>query len=253
MQPKFPGMNPYLENPELWSEVHFGLIVVLARSLNAVITPKYRAAVEKRVYADSLLVGIPDSVFQRSTEAAELQQTTATLSEPLVVTVPLTEETQERFLEIREVGTGTVVTVVEVLSPKNKRVGEGKIKYDAKRQTVLNSTAHLVEIDLLRTGEPKPMAGGVTSDYRILVSRANRRPAAELYLFNLRSPLPRFLLPLRPGDQEPVVDLKAMLEQVYQEAALDLAIDYTQPPVSPVSDDDFAWMHLHQLELTPNL
>jgi Protein of unknown function (DUF4058) len=157
MQPKFPGMNPYLENPELWAEVHFGLISVLARTLNAVI---YRAAVEKRVYSDSLLVGIPDvSVFQRGTEAAEFPRTTATLSEPLVVTVPVVEETQERFLEIREVGTGTVVTVVEVLSPKNKRSGEGKVKHDAKRQAVLNSTANLVEIDLLRTGEPKPMAG----------------------------------------------------------------------------------------------
>ena len=236
MQPKFPGMNPYLENPELWSEVHFGLIAVLARSLNAVITPKYRAAVEKRVYADSLLVGIPDvSVFGAGTEAAQAQRTTATLSEPLVVTVPIVEETQERFLEIREVGTGTVVTVVEVLSPKNKRAGEGKVKYNAKRQTVLNSMAHLVEIDLLRTGEPKPMAGGVASDYRILVSRANRRPVAELYPFNLPEALPRFLLPLRPGDQEPVVDLQDVLEQVYQEAALELAIDYTQPPVPPLT------------------
>ena len=246
MQPKFPGMNPYLENPELWSEVHFGLIAVLARSLNAAIKPKYRAAVEKRVYADSLLIAIPDSVFQRGTEAAEPQRTTATLSEPVVVTVPIVQETQERFLEIREVGTGTIVTVVEVLSPKNKRSGEGKVKYDTKRQTVLNSTAHLVEIDLLRTGEPKPMAGGVASDYRILVSRANRRPAAELYPFNLREALPRFLLPLCPEDQDPVVDLQNVLEQVYQEAALDLAINYTQSPVPPVNDDDFTWIQTLQ-------
>ncbi|MEB3338410.1 MAG: DUF4058 family protein [Leptolyngbyaceae bacterium] len=248
MKPKFPGMNPYFENPELWSEVHFGLISVLARTLNAVITPKYRAAVEKRVYTDSLMVGIPDvSVFQRSTQRSQPQGTTATLrepalSEPLVVTVPIAAETQERFLEIREVGTGTVVTVVEVLSPKNKRAGEGKMKYDAKRQAVLNSTASLVEIDLLRTGEAKPVEGGVASDYRILVSRANCRPAAELYAFNLQDSLPRFLFPLRPDDLEPVVDLQEVLEQVGREAALDLAIDYTQPPVPLVSDDDFAWI-----------
>jgi hypothetical protein len=248
MQPEFPGMNPYLENPELWSEVHFGLISALARSLNAVITPKYRAAVEKRVYEDTLLVGIPDvSVFQRSSsdsraEVTKPQQTTATLSEPLVITVPIAEETQERYLEIREVGTGTVVTVVEVLSPKNKRSGEGRVKYDAKRQAVLNSTAHLVEIDLLRAGEAKPMAGGVSSDYRILVSRADRRPAAELYPFNLRDSLPRFLLPLHSGDREPVVDLQNLLEQVYQEAALELAIDYTQQPNPPLSEADFHWI-----------
>lgn len=236
-------MNPYLENPQLWSEVHFGLISVLARTLNAVITPKYRAAVENRVYADSLLVGIPDvAVFQRSVKATESNNITATLSEPIMVTVPVVEETQERFLEVREVGTAMVVTVVEVLSPKNKRVGEGKVKYDAKRQTVLNSLSHLVEIDLLRTGEPKPMAGGVTSDYRILVSRSNRRPSAELYPFNLRDPLPRFLLPLHPGDREPIVDLHSILSQAYQEAALDLAIDYTQPPIPPVSTEDLAWI-----------
>jgi hypothetical protein len=248
MQPQFPGMNPYLENPELWSEVHFGLISALARSLNAVITPKYRAAVEKRVYEDTLLVGIPDvSVFQRSssdirTEVIKPQQTTATLSEPLVITVPIAEEIQERYLEIREVGTGTVVTIVEVLSPKNKRSGEGRVKYDAKRQAILNSTAHLVEIDLLRTGEAKPMAGGISSDYRILVSRVNRRPAAELYPFNLRDPLPRFLLPLYSGDQEPVVDLHNLLEQVYQEAALELAIDYATQPIPPLSEPDFQWV-----------
>jgi hypothetical protein len=242
MPPQFPGMNPYLENPEIWAEVHFGLIAALARSLNAVITPKYRAAVEKRVYENSLLVGIPDvSVFQRNSNPGEPTRTLTTVSEPLVITVPIAEEIQERYLEIREVGTGTVVTVVEVLSPKNKRSGEGRVKYDAKRQAVLNSTAHLIEIDLLRTGEAKPMAGGIPSDYRLLVSRADRRPTAELYPFNLRDPLPRFLLPLQANDREPVVELQNLLEQVYHEAALELAIDCSQP-VPPLSELDFQWI-----------
>ncbi len=62
-------MNPYLENPSLWSEVHSWLIVELARSLNPSLVPKYRATVEKRVYLDALLVGIPDaSVFQQTPE-----------------------------------------------------------------------------------------------------------------------------------------------------------------------------------------
>lgn len=248
MRPQFPGMNPYLENPELWSEVHFGLIAVMARSLNAVITPRYRAAVEKRVYLDALLVELPEvPVFQQSTKstsrvATDSPQNAATLSRPVAVTVPVGEEIQERFLEIREVKTGTIVTVVEVLSPKNKRTGEGKAKYDTKRQTVLNSTANLVEIDLLRAGEPKPVVGGVPSDYRILVSRADCRPTAELYPFNLRDPLPRFLLPLGRGDVEPLMDLQHSLEQVYQEAALDLAIDYTIQPVPPLSAVDFEWL-----------
>jgi Protein of unknown function (DUF4058) len=61
MTPNFPGMNPYLENPALWSEVHSWLIVELARELNPSLIPKYRAAVEKRVYMDSLLVGMTDA------------------------------------------------------------------------------------------------------------------------------------------------------------------------------------------------
>jgi hypothetical protein len=158
MAPSFPGMNPYLENPSLWSEVHSWLIVELARrrsspqaSLNPSLIPKYRAAVEKRVYDDALLVGIPDaSVFQQTPEAEPSSVvTTGVLSKPIRVTVPLTEEITERYLEIREVKTGRVVTVVEVLSPKNKRVGEGRDKYLTKRQKVLNSATHLVEIDLL--------------------------------------------------------------------------------------------------------
>ncbi len=63
----------------------------------------------------------------------------------------------------------------------------------------------MVEIDLLRAGEPKPIAGSVRSDYRILVSRADQRPQADLYAFNLSDRIPRFLLPLHPGDLEPLL------------------------------------------------
>jgi hypothetical protein len=244
MELQFPGMNPYLENPELWSEVHSWLIVQLARFLNLLITPKYRAAVEKRVYSDSLLVGIPDVSVSRGERpfASTEGRAVSVLSQPLKVLVPVTEEVRETYLEIREVGTGTVVTVVEVLSPKNKRAGEGKSKYDAKRQKILNSATHLVEIDLLRTGKAKLVAGGVESDYRILVSRADCRPEAELYAFNLKEPIPKFRLPLREGDEEPVICLQKLLDQVYQEAALALAIDYSKQPVPPVSDEDFVWI-----------
>jgi hypothetical protein len=154
MAPNFPGMNPYLENPSLWSEVYSWLIVELARWLNPLLIPKYRAAVEKRVYLDALLVGIPDaSVFQQNPEAERVSAvTTGVITKPIRVTLPLTEEITERYLEIREVKTGKVITVVEVLSPKNKRVGEGREKYLTKRQKVLNSMTHLVEIDLLRMG-----------------------------------------------------------------------------------------------------
>jgi len=244
MKPSFPGMNPYLEHPSLWREVHFWLIAQLAKSLNPVFVPKYRAAVEKRVYLDSVLVGIADAAIFQSNPATKLNSvvTTEVLSKPVKVTLPQSEEITERYLEIREVKTGRVVTVIEVLSPKNKRVGEGREKYLTKRQKVLNSATHLVEIDLLRSGNFMPMAEAILSDYRILVSRANLRPAAELYPFNLREAIPQFLLPLQPEDQEPIIDLSEVLRQISQDAALDMAIDYSQPPVPPLSSSDFEWL-----------
>jgi vacuolar-type H+-ATPase subunit F/Vma7 len=242
MKPTFPGMNPYLEDPDLWPEVHSWLIVLLARSLNPQLTPKYRAAIEKRVYTDSLLVGIPDvSIFQTQ-DSNTPKRATATLSQPVKVNVPAIEEIQESYLEIRRVGTGQVVTVIELPSPKNKRAGEGRDQYNLKRRKVLSSLSHLVEIDLLRAGEPQPMSSGVASDYRVLVSRSDCRPEAELYPFDLTHPIPRFPLPLQAGDPEPVVDLKTILDTVYDEAALSVAIDYSQQPIPPLPQPDFEWI-----------
>jgi hypothetical protein len=86
------------------------------------------------------------------------------------------------------------------------------------------------------------MTQAIRSHYRILVSRANLRPEAELYPFNLREAIPQFLLPLQSGDEEPVVNLSEVLGEVYQEAALDLAIDYSVQSIPALSEGDFQWV-----------
>jgi Protein of unknown function (DUF4058) len=245
MKPAFPGMNPYLEDPEIWVELHSWLIVQLARSLNPQLTPKYRAAVEKRVYTDTLLVGIPDvSVFSKSRTQQDVATVTLTAATPQRVSVPMIEEVQESYLEIREVATGQVVTVIELLSPKNKRLGEGQNQYNAKRNRVLNSATNLIEIDLLRTGIAPIIVETIASQYRILVSRSSIRPGADLYGFNLRDPIPVFPLPLLMGDREPLINLETLLDQIYEEAALDLAIDYTCQPRIKLQDEDWEWVRL---------
>ncbi len=69
MPSPFPGMDPYLEGPNFWPEVHSRLIIEIAELLVPQLRPKYRVALEKRVYEsagnESLLVGIPDVVVQR--------------------------------------------------------------------------------------------------------------------------------------------------------------------------------------------
>ncbi|MGB3669848.1 MAG: DUF4058 family protein [Phormidesmis sp.] len=251
-KPAFPGMNPYLENPNIWPEVHYGLMGVLMRNLNPQLNPKYRVAVEKRVYMDALLVGIPDTaVFEKKISEKrdqevdtnlQLSQQIAVLSKPEIVSIPMSEEVTERYLEVREVGSGRVVTVIELLSPKNKQAGEGQRQYSDKRPRLLATQTHLIEIDLLRTGTPMLVEGGRQSDYQVLVSRAGDRPVAARYPFDLKDPIPCFPLPLGVGDVEPILDLGALLAQASTEASLDLAIDYTQLPNPALSLADTAWI-----------
>jgi hypothetical protein len=149
---------------------------------------------------------------------------------------------RETYLEVRETGTDYVVTVLECLSPTNKRPGRGRRIYEDKRVDVLASRTHLVEIDLIRAGEPMPIMGnGRASDYRILVSRGDCRPNATLYAFGVHQPIPTFPLPLKPGDQEPTVDLGSLLHNLYDQASYDLRLDYTGAPDPPLSPAAAAW------------
>ncbi len=69
MHNPFPGMNPYLEQPELWHQVHNRLIVAIADDLTPQIVPKYRASIEERVYTSvdewQFYVEIPQGRGQR--------------------------------------------------------------------------------------------------------------------------------------------------------------------------------------------
>lgn len=108
---------------------------------------------------------------------------------------------------------------------------------------MLRTRTNLVEVDLLRAGDPMPVVGPVTRcDYRILVSRGARRPRAQLYAWNVPQPIPAFPLPLLPDDGEPVVDLGAILAALYNRARCDLSLDYTEPPVPPLTSDAEAWV-----------
>ncbi|MDY6786178.1 MAG: DUF4058 family protein [Cyanobacteriota bacterium] len=211
MSSPFPGMNPYLENSEangfwlvcrqrikggtvsslLWPEVHSRLIVAIADAMSSLerfaiapaLLPNYYVAIEKRIYLatpeETALIGIPDVAvvsqgIGRDRELDKSNVPTATLpetDEPQTVTIPLAEEVQERYLEIRDTQTGRVVTAIELLSPKNKRAGVGREAYLRKRQRILTSAVHWVEIDLLRGGKPLPIEGATQlKDYQILIN-----------------------------------------------------------------------------------
>jgi hypothetical protein len=242
----FPGMNPYLEQPEYWSDFHNQAIASLARVLVKQLLPKYRVVTDKWVYkiADStaIAIGRPDVTVQQSRANTSPVLTAVTASpltvQPLKVLVPLVREVRQSYIEVRDTATQEVVTAIEILSPVNKR-GDGRKKYEAKRQQVLESLIHLVEIDLLRDGEPLPIANDhPPSHYRILVSRSDTRPLADLYAFNLGDRIPTFPLPLKIEDVEPVVDLQAVVNELYNQLGYDYFIDYSSSPPAPWLSSD---------------
>ena len=251
MPTPFPGMDPYLERPGLWEEVHAGLIVEIQQFLNPLISPRYRVAIEQRTYlslsAPDALVGKPDALVVsspgQSLNTAPVATTVGVM--PRVAELPMPEKVVERYLKIRSVETNDVITVIEILSPTNKSSYEGRKQYERKRLDVLSSFTSLVEIDLLRDGEPFPFrlpGDDTSSDYRIVISRARHRPRADVYLFSVRDPIPDVPIPLRPDEAEPALRLNQVLHELYDRARYDLAVNYQQPPNPPLTGQDTWWV-----------
>jgi hypothetical protein len=204
-------------------------------------------SIEERTYTvapdDLVFAGRADvAVVEREPRKAEDALTTET-DGVVMVEVPLLDEMRETFLEIRSTANERIVTVLEILSPANKRAGAGREQYVEKRLGIFATRTHLVEIDLLRAGDPMPVRGwGGQSDYRILVSRGDRRPGAQLLPFGVRQAIPTFALPLLRDDDEPRVDLGELLHALYDRAGYDLRLDYRADVEPPLGGDSAAWV-----------
>jgi hypothetical protein len=248
MFPPFPGMDPYLEHPALWPDVHNSLIAAIRDSLSPRVAPRYVVRLEERTYVAEPwgleVLGRPDALIVDSESPAPRSAEGARESGGVKVEVLVPDEVRETWLEVRAAESSEVVTVLEVLSPTNKIPGEGRRRYEEKRLRVLGTRTHLVEIDLVRTGDPMSFRGTPEiGDYRILVSRGDRRPSAMLYAFSLKDPIPKFVVPLRAPDPGPDLDLGTVLRGIYDRARYDLSIDYGAEPVPPLaSEDDRAWL-----------
>jgi hypothetical protein len=246
MPTPFPGMDPYLEQPALWPDVHNRLIAAIADALAPQLRPRYYVAIEERTYA----VAVDDLVFAGRADVAVVEGRPADSSQMpvaadpgvVVVEVPVLDEVRETFLEVRSVAHERIVTVLEILSPANKRAGAGRTQYIDKRFGIFGTRTNLVELDLLRAGEPMPVLGwSGRSDYRILVSRGERRPRADLLPFSVRQPIPSPSLPLQPGDTEPRIEIGSILHALYDRAGYDLRLNYRAEPDPPLASGDAAW------------
>jgi hypothetical protein len=197
-------MNPYLEQEDVWQDFHQSFL------------PLARAALMEQVRPD-FLVKIKGYLFLRSLDVE-----------------------RHSFLEVRDRRDRELVTVIEWLSPSNKRAGADREQYLAKRRQLFASPVHLVEMDLLRGGPRLPLEDLPDCDYYALVSRAEQRPRVGVWPLRLRDPLPVIPVPLRAPHPDARLDLQDLLHRLYDQAGYQDYI-YTGTPQPPLHPQDAAW------------
>lgn len=248
MPSPFPGMDPYLEGSE-WTSVHTELSSEIARQLAPKLRPKYIVRTTRRFVTEmpedvSILAGdiYPDvSVFEIAYPGGMGESGVAIAQPPLQLATVIPARVPHVTIEIRDVANRELVTAIEVLSATNKR-GEGYREYLDKRRRLLLSTAHLMEIDLLRTGRRVPMQKPLPrAPYFVFLSRAERRPIVEVWPIQLNMRLPVVPVPLLAGDPDVALDLQLALNTVYDALNYDLSVDYTRPPEVPLEGEAAAW------------
>lgn len=262
----FPGMNPYLEHPDLWPSVHQKMMIALADTLEKQLPFSYKVRLRERHYQvsgeDSLVVGSPgiswDSPISSPADlqAGAMPDLSAALpaaslaarpevspcfspSRPISVLIAVPQKIYETYLEIVNLA-GETVTIIEALSPKRKRPGRGRTLYARYRETVFGSPIHFVEIDLLRGWEPPFIYGpDEAGDYRILVSRSEQRPRAELYTWTVAEAIPQIVVPLA-GQEGLSFCLKSVVDQACDRT--DLLVNYQQAPLPPLRHQADIWL-----------
>lgn len=253
MPSPFPGMDPYLEEPVRWPDVHHEIISVFRASLNGVIRPRYYVRLEVRVVRLEIddpaqkLYRIPDlKVVIDRIDAPARRRASVAIAAGAATAVELDTtdyefEVKQARLKVHESRTKRLVTVIEVLSPTNKVAGsEARVSYLDKRQEAYEAGCHFVEIDLLRRGKAT-FPRGKECHYAVHVSRAERRPRATVWRIDLPQRLPVVGIPLLAGDADADVDLQDVLITAYEHGAYDADTDYTRDPAPPLEPAEAKW------------
>ncbi len=255
MPSPLPGMDPYIEAPDIWSDFHGDLAAEMRAELNRVLQPRYVARLTPHVTYEIVDIAErhnirPDvGVWQpqppSGTRANEVAVSTAAPVESVVeMELPLRLYT----VEVHETDTLRLVTAIEILSPVNKRPRhEAYHDYQRKRRALLRSEAHLMEIDLLRDGERPRLTRPVPpAPYYVTLSRVNRRPYVDVWPIQLWEKLPILPVPLLTPDPDAALDLGAVVAAVYDRGAYARLIDYHRPPPPPaLSDIEVIWLDGH--------
>ena len=247
-------MDPYLE--VRWSDVHVKLLTYIGETLQPLLPRDLRARSEERVLLEAsegdlrhyrgniAVVELPRGREPHVATAGARPGTA--MMEPVLI--DLAERPPfDRFVQIIDVSSGNrVVTVIEVLSPWNKRGGRLNEEYRRKVEDYADAGVNVVEVDLLRSARGRLPVGQEDlpvhrrTPYLVCVRRATRLNRWEVYPLPLREPLPRVPVPLRPTDADVPLDLQPLIERVYVAGGHD-DIDYSVDPDPPLEGDDQGW------------
>jgi hypothetical protein len=253
MPSPFPGMDPFIEDPEIWPGFHAKLAVEVTGQLNPYLRPKYYADIEIQSLPHTIEVDIaqpirPDvSVFEPLDTMAEGPFATSDVTVAVAPIVRSALPPRLHSVRVYRTKSSELVTAIELLSPTNKRPNsEGLSEYRRKRAAILASRVHLVEIDLLRAGvrpgdelaEPP-----LDTDYILLVNRAGFGRVSGIWPIMLNQALPVIPIPLLAPDPDIPLDLGAAIQAVYKLSGYDWRIDYySSPPPPPLRPDMAQWV-----------
>lgn len=248
-------MDPFIESND-WEDFHANMITAIQSALVPVVRPDYSVRTERRIYIDhpsdaSTAYRADIAVIHRDDPLAtkEVRQSTVNYESATYELVPVERllpgpvEVVENYLVIRHLGSGEVVTVIELLSPSNKRVGsEGRKAYLGKREEILSSRTNLVELDLLRGGARLPTVQPLPpGDYFAFVCRSKRRRVASVYAWPLEHRLPVIPIPLAFDAVEVALDLQKVFNDVYDRAGYDYSLRYETPLAVPLNEAHAQW------------
>jgi hypothetical protein len=246
MPSPFPGMNPFLEQDNVWHDFHESFMPTVREMLAPQVRPQFMVKIDEHIYIHELpvderrLAGRGDVTLAENRPGSGSFSPTATLIGPTEVQLPKIDVERLSFLEIRDRDSGRVIAVIELLSPANKNPGPDRDQYLAKRAHLLNSAVHLVEIDLLRGGPRMPMTPSPQCDYCVLRSPWQDRPRAGLWPIHLRQRLPVIPVPLQDPHPDAELDLQQVLHRIYDAAGYEDYI-YRGSPQPRLRPEDVEW------------
>jgi hypothetical protein len=274
MPSPFPGMDPYLEDPETFPGLHDDMISQMKQALQPKLPERYYATSKSRVWIEVSQRYIePDAQVRQSREARQPKHRSngpTVLAPPtargrtVLVRVPH-DECREPFLEIYELQDNgdRLITTIELLSPSNKKPGEhGRELYIRKQKELLDGKVHLVEIDLLRGGihstavpRERVVEESGPFDYHVCIHFFDHFEDYLVYPIRLDERLSEIAVPLSPGDSPVLVDLQAVFDRAYDIGAYRRRIHYHEDtPIPPLTAEQAEWAKrlLREKGLLPN-